>query len=92
MPGWYGWNRSAYLYKAEEIGYNGAISAIAFEIASASSGTTAKIKIYLAENSATTMPALSATKKLQRHIGIIVQITHLPMMLLFLQVQQEMKV
>lgn len=61
MPGWYGWNRSAYLYKAEEIGYNGAISAIAFEIASASSGTTAKIKIYLAETSATTMPALSAT-------------------------------
>lgn len=61
LPGYYGWNRSAYLYKMEEIGIGGPISAIAFEIASASSGTNATIKIYLKETSASTMPALSAT-------------------------------
>jgi len=61
LPGYYGWNRSAYLYKLDEIGVGGSISAVAFEIASASSGTNASIKIYLKETSASTMPALSAT-------------------------------
>ena len=61
LPGYYGWNRSAYLYKADEINVNGTISAIAFEISSASSGNNAKMKIYLVETSMTAMPALSAT-------------------------------
>lgn len=61
LPGYYGWNRSAYLYKLDEIGVGGLVSALAFEIASPSNGSNAKIKIYLKETSATTMPALSAT-------------------------------
>ena len=61
LPGWYGWNRSAYLYKASEINTAGVINSISFQIQSASSGSTAKLKIYLVETSTTTMPGLAAT-------------------------------
>src|SRR5690606_38507395 len=61
LPGWYGWNRSAMLYKVDEINANGLISAIAFEIGSASTGTNTKLKIYLVETSDFTLPALDGT-------------------------------
>ena len=61
LPGWFGWNRSAYLYKASEINAGGVINSISFQIQSASSGTNAKLKIYLLESSMTTMPGLTAT-------------------------------
>ena len=61
LPGWFGWNRSAYLYKASEINAGGVINSISFQIQSASSGTNAKLKIYLVETSMVNMPGLSAT-------------------------------
>ena len=61
LPGWYGWNRSAYLYKSNEINTGGVINSVAFQIQQASTGTTAKIKIYLLETSMTAMPTLAAT-------------------------------
>ena len=60
LPGYYGWHRSAMLYKADEINVSGTISAIAYEIKTASTGTTAKMKIYLVETTNSTMPAVNA--------------------------------
>ena len=59
LPGYYGWHRSAMLYKADEINLSGTISAIAYDIKSASTGTTAKMKIYLVETTNSTMPAIN---------------------------------
>ncbi len=60
LPGWFGWNRSAYLYKASEINAGGVINSISFQI-QAAGGSTNKLKIYLVETPITSMPGLSAT-------------------------------
>ncbi|MEG1556175.1 MAG: hypothetical protein RR356_05570 [Bacteroidales bacterium] len=57
LPGWFGWNREAYLYCASEIQEEGVITSLAFQISSVSSGSTAQLKIYLKEISDTVLPA-----------------------------------
>ncbi|MFA6201032.1 MAG: choice-of-anchor J domain-containing protein, partial [Bacteroidales bacterium] len=63
LPGWYGWNRSAYLYKADEIGVfnGGTINSISFQIQSASTGSTAQLNVYIKDTSIAQMPSLASS-------------------------------